>query len=250
MIIHFSLLSTLFGPCHLNPNFIFCYFRLFWKHHLISININPVIPRVSTLSHKNIKVGSDGLFLSDMLPVVHYLPHPNCSLCFIPTYIRFLWLFVKYWNEYASKTHKDGHTPYPGRKHRHRWSISIRGKAYKTKWYYPYQMTGPVRAAVPILIIIIWGVWSAASAICWSVSKWRAEEPGIIITSEKLFVVSSPVSPQSCVSQTSYWLLIVIRDNCVSQMVLLLYLITTNSACHNDSVCGLRDQMICVLWRE
>ena len=112
LIIHFSLLSTLFGPCHLNPNFIFCYFRLFWKHHLISININPVIPRVSTLSHKNIKVGSDGLFLSDMLPVVHYLPHPNCSLCFIPTYIRFLWLFVKYWNEYASETHKDvPHTP-------------------------------------------------------------------------------------------------------------------------------------------
>ena len=79
-------------------------------------------------------------------------------------------------------------------------------------------MTGPVRAAVAILIII-WGVWSAAPAICWSGSKWRAETPGIIITSEKLFVVSSP-SAQRCVSQTSYWPLIVIRDNCVSQMAL------------------------------
>ena len=198
LIIHFSLLSTLFGPCHPNPKFIFCYFRLFWKHHLISININPVIPRVSTLSHKNIKVGSDGLFLSDMLPVVHYLPYPNCSLCFIPTHIRFLWLFVKYWNEYESKTHKNVRTPYPGR---HRWSISIRGKAgkaYKTKWNCPYQMTGPVRAAVAILIII-WGVWSSAPAICWSGSKWRAETPGIIITSEKLFVVSSP-SSELCIS--------------------------------------------------
>ncbi len=148
-----------------------------------------------------------------MLPVVHYLPHPNCSLCFIPTYIRFLWLFVKYWNEYASKTHKDGRTLHPGPG----YHISIRGKAYKTKWNYPYQMTAPVRAAVAILIII-WGVWSAVSAICWSVSKWRverAEEPGIIITTEKLFVVSS----LSSVSQISYWLLIVIRENCdISQM--------------------------------
>lgn len=49
---HSFFFAVYIGPCHLNPNFIFCYFRLFWKHHLISININPVIPRVSTLSHK------------------------------------------------------------------------------------------------------------------------------------------------------------------------------------------------------
>ena len=46
--------------------------------------------------------------------------------------------------------------------------------------------------------------------------KVASRGAGIIITTEKLFVVSSP----SFVSQISYWLLIVIRDNCgVSQMV-------------------------------